>query len=223
MLKRYLIAGLLVWIPIVATIAVLRILLELVDGVLTLLPEAYQPQTLLGVNIPGLGLIIILIILMITGLFVRNYFGHRLIAYWEAMLSRIPLVRTIYNGVKQSMQVVLSTKGDSFRQVLLVQYPRKGLWSIGFLTNKCQTQQSSKPELLTLFIPTTPNPTSGFLILAKPEETIPLDLSVDQALKFVISLGTVMPAGWEQWARLIHGKPPLDPQPESQQTEDSPS
>ncbi len=194
-LRRTLIAGLLVWLPLVATIFVLRFLVELMDVSLRLLPHAYQPDTLVGFHIPGLGVLFTLVILLVTGLLVRNFLGRHLMGLWDALISRIPLVRSIYAAVKQVLHSIFSSSGQSFRQVVLLEYPKAGLWSLAFLTGKaCQAIEDETGEpMLSLFVPTTPNPTSGFLILAPKEKVKPLSISVDEALKMVISLGVVQP------------------------------
>lgn len=194
-LRRYLIAGLLVWVPIMVTLLVIRFIIGILDSTMNLLPEAYQPDTLLGVHIPGLGILISLIIVFITGIAVTNYFGHRIVGFGESILDRIPLVRSIYKAVKQVLTTIFSSGSKSFRKVLLVEYPRKGLWSIAFQTGTSndEVKQKSGQDLITVFIPTTPNPTSGFLILVPLADAIELEMSVDEALKMVISLGVVQP------------------------------
>lgn len=192
-LQRYLIAGLLVWLPLWITLLIIGFVIDLMDKSLSLLPVAYRPETLLGVNIPGFGLLLSLVILIATGLLVTNFMGRRLVMIWEAFLSRIPLVRTIYSGVKQVVDTLFTPGGQSFRKVLLVEYPRQGLWSVAFQTGNGATQINSalEEELVTIFIPTTPNPTSGFLMLIPKKDVKELDMSVDEALKFVISLGVL--------------------------------
>ena len=199
-MKKYLVAGLLVWVPIVVTIIVIRFVLELMDGMLLVLPIDWRPEHLVGFKIPGIGLILALLVLFITGVLAANFLGKKLLYISEHFFSRIPLVRTIYKVVKQSMNVILSPKSNSFRQVVLLQYPRKGIWSLGFVTNKgssivSKSQESSfEKDMLTVFLPTTPNPTSGFLLFVPSEDVTMLDIPVDEALKAVISLGTVTPS-----------------------------
>jgi len=195
-IRRYLIAGLLVWLPLVTTVFIIRFLVELVDKSLNLLPKAYQPGALLGVNIPGAGIVFILLVVLLTGMLVTNILGRRLVSIWDGLLNRIPLVRTIHSAVKQVLSTIFSSGGQSFRNVYLIEYPRAGLWSIGFQTGVGSEEIKShiEDDIITLFIPTTPNPTSGFLIMAKRSESLKLDMSVDDALKMVISLGVVAPA-----------------------------
>lgn len=195
-LRRYFISGLLVWIPIVVTIFVVSFILNLLDSSLLLLPKRAQPEYLLGYHVPGVGVMITLAVIFITGFLAANFLGSRLVSLWDHLVDRIPLVRSLYNAVKQVMETVFSSNGHSFRKVILVEYPRKGLWSISFQTGMGSQELSDHlghEELLSLFVPTTPNPTSGFLIYAKKSEVIELDMAVDQALKFVISLGVVQP------------------------------
>ena len=192
-LKSYLLAGLVVWLPILITMGVLHFIIDLLDNTLALIPKAYQPERLIGVHIPGLGVILSLILLIITGIFATNFLGQRLMSWGESLLSRIPLVRSIYNSVKQVINTVLSTNSDAFRKVLLIEYPRKGLWSIGFQTGAVNSEinTSTHEEMISLFIPTTPNPTSGFLIMIPKNEATELNMSIDEALKYIISLGVM--------------------------------
>jgi uncharacterized membrane protein len=194
-LRRYIVAGILVWVPIWVTLLVLRFLVDMFDTTLELIPSHYQPEHLLGFHVPGLGLIFALLIVAITGMLITNILGNRLVGFWEYLLSRIPLVRTIYQAVKQILTTVFSSSEDSFRNVLLVEYPRKGLWTVAFQTNAGfnYTTELIGEDMLTVFIPTTPNPTSGFLIIVPRKDTMKVNLSVDEALKMVISLGVVMP------------------------------
>lgn len=192
-IRSYLLAGLVVWLPILITMGVLRFIIDLLDNTLALIPKAYQPEQLIGVHIPGFGVILSLLLLVSTGILAANFLGQRLVSWGESILSRIPLVRSIYNAVKQVINTVLSTNSEAFRKVLLIEYPRKGLWSIGFQTGAVNTEISNKinEEMISLFIPTTPNPTSGFLIMIPKKEAIELNMSIDEALKFIISLGVM--------------------------------
>lgn len=194
-LRSYLLAGLVVWLPILITIGVLRFIIDLLDNTLALIPKAYQPEQLIGHHIPGLGVILSLVILLTTGIIATNYFGQRLVGWGESILSRIPLVRSIYKTVKQVINAVLSTNSEAFRKVVLIEYPRKGLWSIAFQTGTANTaiNNKTKDEMISIFIPTTPNPTSGFLMMVPRNDIIELDMSIDEALKFIISLGVMPP------------------------------
>ncbi|MGL5742346.1 MAG: DUF502 domain-containing protein [Legionella sp.] len=195
-LRSYLLAGLVVWLPILITIAVLRFIIDLLDNTLALIPKAYQPEQLIGHYIPGFGVILSLALLLITGVIATNYLGQRLVGLGESILSRIPLVRSIYKTVKQVINAVLSTNSEAFRKVVLVEYPRKGLWSIAFQTGtpNPEINNKTKDEMISVFIPTTPNPTSGFLMMVPKRDVIELDMSIDEALKFIISLGVMPPA-----------------------------
>jgi len=193
MFKRYIITGILIWVPIWATLLVLKFLIDIFDKTFALLPKAYQPSTLFGVHVPGLGVLFAVAIVFVTGMLMTNIIGHRLVALWEKILDRIPLVRSIYHAVKQVLHSLLASSEESFRNVLLVEYPRKGMWSVGFQTSTGYKWDDDHGEMLTVFIPTTPNPTSGYLLFVPKEDTKLLDVSVDQALKMVISLGVVLP------------------------------
>lgn len=194
-IKSYLIAGLLVWLPVWVTLLVIKFMVDVLDNILSLLPKAYQPEHLLGFYVPGFGLLMTLLIVFFTGMLVTNFLGRKLINLWEAIVDRIPFVRSIYNAVKQVAHTVFAKDGQSFRKVFLVEYPRKGLWSIAFQTGGVvpEIEEHVKDEMITIFIPTTPNPTSGFLMMVSKNEAIELKMSVDQALKLVISLGVAQP------------------------------
>lgn len=195
-LRRYFVSGLLVWIPIWITLVVIGFIVNLLDSSLTLLPEKWQPAALFGHHVPGFGVALTIIVILLTGFLAANFLGSRVVLLWDRLVDRIPLVRTLYNAVKQVMETVFSSNGHSFRKVLLVEYPRKGLWSIAFQTGSGSDEVKQildGEEVVTLFIPTTPNPTSGFLMMAKRSEIHELQMPIDQALKFVISLGVVQP------------------------------
>ena len=194
-MKRYLIAGLLVWVPLGVTAMVVKLLVGMMDQTLLWLPKKYQPDVLLGFHIPGLGVALTAIVVLITGMVVANLFGRKLVQIWENMLARIPLVRTIYTGVKQILETVFSSQGQAFRKVLLIEYPRKGLWTLGFQsgTTRGEAQARTGVEVINVFVPTTPNPTSGFFIMVPKDEVIELDMEVDDGLKMIISAGVVVP------------------------------
>ncbi len=194
-LRRYLLAGLVVWLPILATFVILHFIVDLLDQTISLLPNAYQPEQLFGVRIPGFGVLLSLCLLFLTGIIATNFFGQRLVLWSEAVLDKIPLVRSIYNGSKQVIQAIFATNSEAFRKVLLVEYPRKGLWSIAFQTGvgHAVISEAIDPELLSIFIPTTPNPTSGFLMMVPKSDTVELNMTIDEALKFIISLGMMQP------------------------------
>jgi len=199
LLRRYIIAGLLVWVPIWVTLLILNFLVSLFDNLQRIIPAAYRPDHLLSFHIPGLGLLVAIIIVIFTGILVTNLLGRKLIELWETLLSRIPLVRAIYNAVKQITSTMLTQSEDSFKNVLLVEFPRPGVWSIGFQTSSGfnTAEEVTGPDVVTVYIPTTPNPTSGYLIIVPRKDTTKLNISVDQALKMVISLGVVLPDTFE--------------------------
>ncbi|MCH9643555.1 MAG: DUF502 domain-containing protein [Gammaproteobacteria bacterium] len=192
-LQRYFIGGLIVWLPIWATFIVVRFLVNIFDSSTKLLPDRFQPDTLFGVHIPGIGVALTIIVILLTGLIFTNFLGNRILAFWEKLLARIPLIRSIYSAVKQVTQTILHPKGNSFRKVMLIEYPRKGIWSIGFLTSTNLNLSPVGEEAFTIFIPTTPNPTSGFLMVVPASDARELDMSVEEALRMIISLGVVMP------------------------------
>lgn len=192
-IRRYFITGLLVWLPIWATYVVVKFLIELMDGTLELLPAKYQPDHIFGFHIPGIGFLFTLLILILTGLLTTNYLGNRVIIVWEKILGRIPLIRTIYHAVKQVLSAMLRPSDQSFRKVLLIEFPRKEIWSIGFQTSSRFKNGHSDDDMVTAFVPTTPNPTSGFLTIIPKKDVIELNMTVEEALRMVISLGVVMP------------------------------
>ncbi len=195
-LRRILIAGLLVWLPLGITIFIIKILLDLLSQTYLLIPEGLRPENLFGVTIPGFEIIMAIIILFSTGLVAANYLGKTLVETWEKFLDKIPLVRSIYSPLKKFAELVLSDQTQSFSKVLLIQYPRKGLYSLCFQTSKDvgEIQEKSGEDVVCVFIPTTPNPTSGYIILIPKDEVIELDMSVEDALKMIISLGVVVPS-----------------------------
>lgn len=195
-LQRYFISGLLVWLPIWVTILVINFLLTLLNSILLLLPKEYQPDALLGVHIPFIGVFIILIVIFSTGILAANILGRQFIGVWDAMINRIPLVRTIHAGVKQVLQTLFTPGGQSFRKVFLVEYPRPEMWTIAFQTGDPSEEVAKVlpgEAMVSLFVPTTPNPTSGFLLMVERRKVIELKMSVDQALKIVLSLGVMQP------------------------------
>ena len=195
LLRRYLVAGLLVWLPLGATYFVIQLLVGWMDQSLLLLPERFRPENLLGFNIPGLGVVLSLVILLLTGLVAANLFGRKLVELWEQLLSRIPLVRSVYSAVKQLVETMFSDNGNSFRKVVLVEFPRRGIWTLAFLTNDEQgvVQQATGREVISVYVPTTPNPTGGYFVLVPVEDVREIDLSVDEGLKLLLSMGAVNP------------------------------
>jgi uncharacterized membrane protein len=196
-MKRYLIAGLLVWVPLGITIWVLHFLVTTLDEILLLFPRAAQPDTLLGIHIPGLGVVATFLILLLTGVIAANFLGARFIVAWESILGRIPVVKTIYSSVKQVSDTLLSEKGNAFRKALLIEYPREGTWTIAFMTGTPDRSvaQYLPGEHISVYVPTTPNPTSGFFLMVPRSRVHELDMPVEDALKYIISMGVVAPRG----------------------------
>ena len=194
-LRRYLITGLLVWLPIGVTLLVVKLLVDLMDQTLVVLPEAYRPDRLLGIHIPGLGVVLSVLVVLSTGVVMAHFFGQQLLGAWEAILNRIPLVRSIYSSVKQLSETLLSSGGQSFRKVLLIEYPRKGLWTLAFQTGieVGEAQAKTGEEVINVYVPTTPNPTSGFFLMVPRRDAVELEMSVDEGLKMIISMGVVVP------------------------------
>jgi uncharacterized membrane protein len=195
-LRRYLVAGVLVWLPILATLWVVSFLVQLLDRTLLLLPQGYRPEALMGFPLPGLGAVLAFLVLLVTGLLVTNLIGRRLMAYWDGVLQRIPLVRSIYGGVKGFAESVFSDN-NSFRKVVMIEYPKADVWSIGFVTSENLPEISAKTgaQQVCVYVPTTPNPTSGFIVMVPKEKVIELDMSVDVAMKMIITCGVVAPQG----------------------------
>lgn len=196
MFKRHLITGLLVLVPLVITIWVLTALLGIMDQSLLLLPQAWRPEALTGHYVPGIGALLTVLIVLVTGMIATNFFGKRILLFWEALLSRVPVVKSIYYSVKQVSDTLFSDSGQAFRKALLVQYPRKGCWTIAFQTGHPggDVARHLPGEHISVYVPTTPNPTSGFFLMMPVSEVIELEMSVDEALKYIISMGVVVPA-----------------------------
>lgn len=194
-LRRYLAAGLLIWVPLGVTLLIIKFLVDLMDQTLLLLPAVVRPENLLGFRIPGLGIVLATIVVIGTGMIVANLFGQQLLHLGERLLDRIPLVRTIYASVKKLMQSIFTGSGKSFRKVVLVEYPRAGIWSLAFLTGDGAPEVNQKlgRDMVSVFIPTTPNPTSGFILMFPRTDVIELDMPVDDGFKMIISVGVVVP------------------------------
>jgi uncharacterized membrane protein len=194
-LRRYLIAGLLVWLPIVVTVLILKFLIDVVDRTLLLLPAMLQPETLIGFRIPGLGFLLSGVVLLATGMVVTNLLGRNMVKVWESLLARIPVVRAIYSASKQLTETLFSGSGKSFRKVIMVRYPHPGTWTLAFLTGDGMAEANRKTgrDLVNIFVPTTPNPTSGFFLMVPREDMIELDMPVDVGIKLILSAGAVSP------------------------------
>jgi uncharacterized membrane protein len=194
-LKKYFITGLLIWVPLGITIWVLSLIVRSMDQSLLLLPAAIRPENLLGFYIPGIGAVLTLLVVLLTGVVAANIIGQRLIVFWEGALSRIPVVKSIYYSVKQVSDTLFSSSGEAFRKALLVEYPRKDCWTIAFLTGQPGGDVANHldGDYVSIYVPTTPNPTSGFFLMMPRSDVIELDVTVDEALKYIISMGVVSP------------------------------
>lgn len=194
-MKKYFITGLLIWIPLSITIMVLAWIVGTLDQIVDWLPTSLQPRHVLGFHLPGAGLVFGVLIVFGTGLVAANVIGQKLVRYWEALLARIPVVKSLYYGVKQVSDTLFSSTGQAFRKALLVQYPRRGSWTIAFLTGTPGGDAANhlKGEHVSVYVPTTPNPTSGFFLMMPKDEVVELDMTVDEALKYIISMGVVAP------------------------------
>ena len=212
-LRRYIVAGILVWLPIGVTIGLVWFLVSLMDKTLVLIPQRYQPEELIGFAIPGLGIVLTFVVLLTTGVLAANIVGRSMVGLWEKMLERIPVVRAVYSAAKNFTEIVFSDSSQSFKKVLLIEYPRKGLYSLAFQTSSelGEVQGRTGEAVVCTFVPTTPNPTSGFIIIVPRKDLIELDMEVDEALKMIISLGVVIPT----WRRGDIDELPLVPPDDS--------
>ena len=195
--KRYFITGLLIWVPLVITLWVLDLLVSAMDRSLLLLPVQFHTESWLGMHIPGLGVLLTLLVVFVTGLLAANIIGQRLVRFGERALARIPVFNSIYHGVKQVSDTLFSPGGQAFRKALLVQWPIEGTWTIAFLTGQPggDVVNHLKGDYLSIYVPTTPNPTGGYFVMVPRSSVIELDMTVDAALKYVISMGVAVPAG----------------------------
>jgi uncharacterized membrane protein len=194
-MKKYFITGLLVLVPLFITVWVISGLVGMMDQSLFLLPETWRPKAQLGLEIPGMGAILTLLIIFFTGVIATNFFGKRMILIWEALLARVPVVKSIYASVKQVSDTLFSDSGNAFRQAVLVQFPRPGAWTIAFVTGKPGGDVANhlSGDYLSVYVPTTPNPTGGYFLMLPRADVVELDMSVDEALKYIISMGVVAP------------------------------
>ena len=194
-MRKYFITGLLIWIPLIITIWVLKFIFDVLDQSLLLLPLALQTESWIGFHIPGLGAIFTLVIVFVTGVLATNFLGARLVGMWNDVLHRIPVVNSIYSSVKQISDTLFSSSGQAFRKALLVQWPHKGMWTIAFQTGTPGGDLANHvpADSLSVYVPTTPNPTGGYFVVVARKDAIELDMTVDQALKYVISMGVVPP------------------------------
>jgi uncharacterized membrane protein len=194
-LRNYLIAGLMVWIPIMVTVWVVRFLSGILDQSLVLLPPPWRPETLVGHYIPGLGIVLSLLLLLATGVVLRNLLGRQVLEGMESLIRRVPVIGAVYSGAKTFSETVLTDKGRSFKQVVMVEFPRKGIFSVGFITSHDleELQAKTAQDVICVFVPTTPNPTTGFIVMVPREEVVALDMTVDEAFRMLLTLGVVVP------------------------------
>lgn len=206
--RKWLFAGLLVLAPLGITVWVLEWVVSTLDQTLRILPASWQPDQWLGLHIPGLGVIFALAVVLAIGALTSNFIGNQLLSWWNALLHRIPVVRSIYSGVKQVSDTLFSEKGNAFRQAVLVQWPREGMWTIGFVTGVPggDLLNHLRGEYLSVYVPTTPNPTGGYFVMIKASDCIVLDMNVDEALTYVISMGVIVPGSAKKPAE--PGQPP---------------
>jgi uncharacterized membrane protein len=195
LIKRYFITGLLIWVPLVITAWVLSTIVNTLDQSLHLLPEVLHPRNLFGFSIPGVGALLTLAMILLTGLLAANFIGQKLVGWWDKLLSRIPVVNSVYKAVKQVSDTLFAPNGNAFRKALLVQYPRECAWTIAFLTGAPggDIRNHLHGDFVSVYVPTTPNPTSGFFLMMPKADVVELDMTVDEALKYIISMGVVAP------------------------------
>lgn len=196
--RKWLLAGLLVIVPLGITVWVLEWIISTLDQTLLILPNAWRPDVWIGIHIPGFGVLLAFAILLLVGAIASNFLGRKLVEWGNVLLNRIPVVRSIYSGVKQVSDTLFSENGNAFRKALLVQWPREGMWTIGFLTGVPGGDVATHltdGEYLSVYVPTTPNPTGGYFIMLKKSDCIELKMSVDEALKYIVSMGVVVPNG----------------------------
>jgi uncharacterized membrane protein len=196
MLKKYLITGLLIWLPLAVTLWIIDFVVTAMDRTVLLLPESWRPEVAFGMHLPGFGLVMSLLVILVTGVLAANFLGQRLLRWWERLVGRIPIVNSIYSSVKQVSDTMLSQKGTAFRKVVLVEFPQRGQWTMAFVVGTPGGRLSLHlpGERVTVYVPTAPNPTSGYVIMVDPAELRDVDVSVDEAFKFHVSLGVVTPS-----------------------------
>jgi uncharacterized membrane protein len=199
-MRKYFVTGLLILVPLAITLWVLNLIVGTMDQSLLLLPARWRPEALFGFAIPGLGTILTLLVIFLTGLATRNFIGNRVVALWESILHRIPVFNTIYSSVKQVSDTLFSSSGNAFRKALLIEYPRRDAWTIAFLTGAPggDVRNHLVGDYVSVYVPTTPNPTSGFFLMVPRADTVELDMSVDEALKYIVSMGVVTPEHFEK-------------------------
>jgi uncharacterized membrane protein len=219
LIRRYLLTGLLIWIPLGVTLFIVQIFADYLGDLIELFPDAWQPKVLIGIDIPGLeallGIVLVATVLLLTGFIASNFLGRQLLQLGEEILEHIPLVRSIYSAAKQISETMFSNKGKSFRKVVLIRYPQKETWSLAFQTSDTLGELNAKVpgQMISVFVPTTPNPTSGFLLMVPPEDVIELEMNVDEALKMIISLGVIVPVWPRPDKAAASGLAPKGPAP----------
>lgn len=206
--RRYFVAGLLVWIPLVITLWVLKLLVDLMDQSLLLVPAQFRSEALFGFHVPGMGMILTLAIVLATGALAANFFGRKVLALGDRLLQRVPVVRSIYGGVKQISDTLFSPEGKAFRRAVLVRYPHAGAWTVALVTGTPEHEVADilGRDQISVFVPTTPNITAGFFLIVPRSETVELDMGVDAALKYIISMGVAEPV-----ARQLRAPQPIAP------------
>lgn len=209
-MRKYFVTGLLILVPLAITLWVLNLIISTMDQSLLLLPESWRPKALFGIDILGLGTLLTLVIVFLTGLLTRNFVGKQVVHAWEMLLTRIPIVSSIYSSVKQVSDTLFSSSGNAFRKALLVQYPRQGCWTIAFLTGAPggDVKNHLVGDYISVYVPTTPNPTSGFFLMMPRSDAIELDMSVDEALKYIVSMGVVSPEYVVAASKNLNAAPP---------------
>ncbi|HKB53290.1 MAG TPA: DUF502 domain-containing protein [Ramlibacter sp.] len=212
--RKWLVAGLLVVVPVAITVSVLQWIIGTLDRTLLILPESWQPDRFIGVHIPGLGVLLTLAILLLVGAAVSNFFGKKLVTWGDALVARIPVVRSIYSSVKQVSDTLFSPGGNAFRKAVLVQWPLPGVWTVAFVTGAPggEVARHLQGEHVSVYVPTTPNPTGGYFVMLRKSDCVELKMSVDEALKYVISMGVVVPGG----RPTIENAPPLAVRPSTE-------
>jgi uncharacterized membrane protein len=208
-MRKYFVTGLLILVPLAITLWVLNLIISTMDQSLLLLPERWQPIKLIGFHVPGLGAILTVLVVFATGVLARNFIGKRVLHLWERLLARIPIVNSIYSSVKQVSDTLFSSSGNAFRKAVLVQYPRQGSWTIAFLTGTPggDVRNHLTGDYISVYVPTTPNPTSGFFLMMPRTDTIELDMTVDEALKYIVSMGVVAPENALQTSKNLKALP----------------
>jgi uncharacterized membrane protein len=211
--RRYLITGLLIWIPLVITIWVLSLLVGMMDQTLLLLPPEWRTEGWLGVHVPGMGLVLTLLVVFVTGVLAANIIGQRLVSFWEGLLARIPVVNSIYRGVKRVSDTLFAPGGQAFRKAVLVEWPRPGAWTIAFLTGTPGGDVANHlpGDCISIYVPTTPNPTGGYFVIVPRAQTVELDMTVDEALRYIISMGVAAPEGNGRRNGAVQTRPAVAP------------